>query len=94
MTDISNIWYLFLLAGAWYCGRIMRRREPDAGYALILTFCGTVALHMLVEQQNRYHYFALYLLAVLAGIGFRTLIRKAGGRTAGTKKAAPAIENQ
>lgn len=75
MTDISDIWYIFLLLGAWYCGRIMRRREPDAGYALILTFCGTVALHLLVEQQNRYHYYALYLLAVLAGVGFHLLVR-------------------
>ena len=44
------------------------RRKPDVFYACLLLFCGTVALHLLVENQNRYHYHAIPLLCVMLGV--------------------------
>lgn len=68
MMDVSNLYYLFLLFGALVAGCIQLRRRPDAGYACVLLFCGTVVLHLLVESQNRYHYHALPLLCILCGV--------------------------
>jgi hypothetical protein len=47
------------------------RKDNEASLFAIF-FIGTIALFLLVEMQNRYHYFALQSLAILAagGIGF------------------------
>ena len=67
MTAVSNFYYLFLLLGAFVFGCITIHSEPEPGWTLILLFCGTVVMHLLVESQNRYHYHALPLLCILSG---------------------------
>lgn len=68
MMDVSDLYYLLMLLAAAVYGVMSFRRGPDAAYACLLLFCGTVALHLLVENQNRYHYHALPLLAVMSGL--------------------------
>ena len=77
MYDISDMFYLLLLLCAVQSLLSRFRGKPDAGYAIVLLLCGTIALHMIVETQNRYHYYALYLLAAIGGDGLRTIILKA-----------------
>ena len=67
MMDVSDLYYLWLLLGAGVLGVLLFRRRPDTLYACVLLFCGTVALHLFVENQNRYHYHAIPLLALFSG---------------------------
>ncbi len=67
MMDVSDMVYLLLVFGAGIYGFVMLRLRPDALYSCVLLYLGTVALHLLVENQNRYHYHALPVLAILAG---------------------------
>ena len=66
--DFSTMYYMFVLLIVGIGGLILFKRKPDAVYAVILFFCGTVALHLLVENQNRYHYHTLSLLIIVAGV--------------------------
>ena len=68
MMDVSDLYYLTLLLGSLIFGISCFRRGPDAAYACLLLFCGTVALHLAVENQNRYHYHALPLLCIMSGV--------------------------
>ncbi len=74
MMDVSNLYYVSLLFLSGLSAVFMLRRKPDAGYACVLLFCGTAALHLLVENQNRYHYHALFILAILSGLSVRYLM--------------------
>lgn len=67
MMDVSDLYYLLLLSGSAVFGVLMFRRKPGVLYACVLLFCGTVVLHLLVENQNRYHYHALPLLVLFTG---------------------------
>ena len=73
------MWYLetnslLLLLGAGIFGVLMLRRRPDALYACLLLFCATVALHLLVENQNRYHYHAMPLLCLFSGASVKWVL--------------------
>jgi len=74
MMDVSDLYYIFLLLGAGVFGCLMFRRKPDPVYACMLLFCGTIALHLFVENQNRYHYHLLPLLCLLFGVGVSSLV--------------------
>lgn len=78
MMDISDLYYLGLLLCAGICGCFMLRRKPDVLYACLLLFCATAALHLLVENQNRYHYHALPLLCLFSGAAVRWLLAAVG----------------
>lgn len=67
MMDLSDLVYLLMLLEAGIYGFVMFRLRPDALYSCILLVLGTVALHLFVENQNRYHYHALPFFAILAG---------------------------
>jgi hypothetical protein len=68
MMDLSDLYYLVMLALAGILGIYLWRKKPNASYALVLLFLGTVALHLLVENQNRYHYHILPVFAIFAGM--------------------------
>ena len=78
MMDISDLYYLGLLLCAGICGFFMLRRKPDILYACLLLFCATVALHLFVENQNRYHYHALPLLCLFSGAAVKWLAAAVG----------------
>lgn len=65
--DISNLFYLLIVALAGIGGVFLWKKGIDYEYVFILIFVGTVGMHLLVENQNRYHYHALFMFALLAG---------------------------
>lgn len=73
MMDVSDLYYLVMLALAGVLGIYFWRKKPDASYSLVLLFLGTVALHLLVENQNRYHYHILPVFAIFAGMAVSSI---------------------
>ncbi len=65
--DIGNLFYLLCVAFAGIAGIFLWRKGNDVEYAFVLIFVGTVGMHLFVESQNRYHYHALFMFALLAG---------------------------
>ncbi len=71
LADLNNVFYLFVVFLS-AIGVIFLLRKDNEASLFAIFFIGTIALFLLVEMQNRYHYFALQSLAILAagGIGF------------------------
>jgi hypothetical protein len=71
LADLNNVFYLFVVFLS-AIGVIFLLRKDNEASLFAIFFVGTIALFLLVEMQNRYHYFALQSLAILAagGIGF------------------------
>lgn len=67
----GNLFYLLVISLAAIEGIYLWQRGPGIAYPFLLMVLGTVALHLLVENQNRYHFHALYMLAMLAALGVR-----------------------
>lgn len=65
--DWCNLFYLVCVAFAGIAGIFLWKKGNDMEYVFILIFVGTVGMHLFVESQNRYHYHALYMLALLSG---------------------------
>ena len=65
--DRGNLYYLVCLTFAGIAGLFLWRKGNDIEYVFILIFVGTVGMHLFVESQNRYHYHALFMFALLAG---------------------------
>ena len=65
--DWGNLYYLLCLAFAGIAGIFLWKKGNDVEYVFILIFVGTVGMHLFVESQNRYHFHALYMFALLAG---------------------------
>ena len=74
MMDISDLYFMFLLLGAGVFGCLMIKRHPDPLYACVLLICGTLGLHLFVENQNRYHYHILPILGLLFGASVSSLV--------------------
>lgn len=73
--DWGNLYYLVCIALAGICGIFLWRKGNDIEYVFILIFVGTVGMHMFVEIQNRYHYHALFMFALLAGCTVQNIYR-------------------
>lgn len=67
VRDISNLFYLTLVALAGVEGIFLWKRGNDITFPFILIFVGTAGMHLFVESQNRYHYHALFMFVLLAG---------------------------
>ena len=78
MMDISDLVYLLMLLEAGIFGFVMFRLRPDALYSCVLLVLGTAALHLFVENQNRYHYHTLPFLAILAGAAGAAMSERVG----------------
>lgn len=65
--DVGNLYYLIVMAFAGIGGLFLWKKGMDYEYPFTLIFLGTVAMHLLVENQNRYHYHALFMIAIMAG---------------------------
>lgn len=63
----GNLFYLVCVAFAGIAGIFLWRKGNDIEYIFVLIFVGTVGMHLFVESQNRYHYHALFMFALLAG---------------------------
>lgn len=80
LMDFNNGYYLVVLFFAALWGLYMWRKKFDWTMPLILMFLGTIALHLLVENQNRYHYHILPVFAILAAMAAVALYRDLAGR--------------
>lgn len=70
---IGNIFYLLVVAFAAIEGVFLWKHGAGLAYPFVLMYLGTAAMHLLVESQNRYHFHALYMLAILAAFGVRDI---------------------
>lgn len=73
LQDFNNIWYLVVVFFAGLGGIYLIKSRGSWSYLLVLLFCGTVAMHLLVENQNRYHFHCLYVFAILAAQGLHLM---------------------
>lgn len=69
----NNIWYLSIVALSALAGLYLLRERGSWSDLLILFFCGTVVLYLLVENQNRGHFHCLYVFAILAAVGLHEM---------------------
>jgi uncharacterized membrane protein YhaH (DUF805 family) len=68
-TKITNYFYLFSVFFLAVLGiQLFRRKDTGPEQALILLFIGTVILHLILETQNRYHYFILPIFMILTAM--------------------------
>lgn len=71
--------YFYLLAvffTAVFGFTLFRRKKTGPVQALVLLFIGTVALHMILECQNRYHYFILPVFMIFASMAISDIYRR------------------
>lgn len=73
IQDYNNIWYLSIVFLAGIAGIYLIKGRGNWCYIFVLLFCGTVAIHLLVENQNRYHFHCLYAFAILAAVGLHEM---------------------
>lgn len=73
VRDVNDILYIitvfFALIGLIY----IWRGKANLASLLSLVYLGTVAMHLLVESQNRYHYFVLQIFMILAAMAVQFL---------------------
>lgn len=74
MMDVSDLYYLVMLVFAGIAGILAWFRKPDASYSFMLLLLATAAMHLFVENQNRYHFHGLTLLAIFAGMAVSGLL--------------------
>lgn len=75
-TQWNNFFYLFsILFSSVFGIQMLKKKDPGPEHALILLFVGTVILHMVLECQNRYHYFILPVFMILASMGIVGIYR-------------------
>lgn len=67
IRDFSNLYYLLAVAFAAIGGIFLWKKGNSLLYPFCLVFVGTVGMHLFVENQNRYHYHALFMFALMAG---------------------------
>ena len=75
LMTVSDFYYLIFVFLSGAAGLFCYFKKVDFSYSLILLADGTTALHMMLENQNRYHYFLLPVFAILASIAFAECIR-------------------
>ncbi len=66
MRNINNYYYMVIVAFSALGVVMLIRRSGSWNYIPVTIFLGTVAMHLLVENQNRYHFHAIYLFVLLA----------------------------
>jgi hypothetical protein len=69
----NDLWYLACVFFAGVEGVYLFKKRGNWAYLFVYLFLGTVAMHLLVENQNRYHFHVLYLFAILAAAGLHDL---------------------
>ncbi len=79
INQFSNVNDYFYLLGVFFSSlfgfSLFKRKNIGPEQGLILLFIGTVILHMLLESQNRYHYFILPVFMILASMGISQIYR-------------------
>lgn len=76
MRDVNNLYYMTAVALSALGAVFLIRRRGTWAYVPVTVFLGTVAMHLLVENQNRYHFHALYLFVLLSAVALHVLYEK------------------
>ena len=71
IRDTNNIIYIITIFFGLMSLVYIYKGKGTYVYVLVLVYLGTVAMHLLVESQNRYHFFVLEVFMVLAGTGIQ-----------------------
>lgn len=75
-SDWNDYFYLLsVFFSAVFGFGFLKRNDAGPVKALMLLFVGTVMLHMILESQNRYHYFLLPVFMILASMGITQIYR-------------------
>jgi hypothetical protein len=77
----NDIYLLCLFLSAVYGFILLRRKDSGNAQILILLFIGTVILHMILESQNRYHYYILPVFMILSSLGIIEIYRDIRSRS-------------
>lgn len=74
LSDMNNVYYLLVvfLSGV---GVYFLLRKDNNTQIFSVFFIGAIVLHMLVEMQNRYHYYLLQNFTILASAGVGLLLQ-------------------
>ena len=73
-NDVVYVIFIFLgLIALIY----MWKKDGNWSVLLVLLYLGTVAMHLMVETQNRYHYFVIQAFIILAGMGLQFIFNDA-----------------
>lgn len=99
VRDYNNYYYMILISFSAIAVFALWHRRGTWLYVPMTLFLGTVAMHLLVENQNRYHFHALYLFAILGAAAFHILYEECGdyivsGEKNRTKKKQQKQEEQ
>lgn len=78
--DWNDIIYIIFVFMSLIALIYMWKKEGNWSVLLVLLYLGTVAMHLMVETQNRYHYFVIQVFIVLAGMGFQFIFNDAKGQ--------------
>lgn len=73
-ADINNVYYLFVVFLSMIGVCFLFRRDNNA-LVFAVFFVGAVMLHLIVEMQNRYHYYLLQNFSILAAVGLGLLFQ-------------------
>ncbi|MEI6101031.1 MAG: glycosyltransferase family 39 protein [Eubacteriales bacterium] len=77
-SQLNNLFYLLSIFFSAVLGfQLFRRKKSGPVQAMVLLFVGTVALHMVLESQNRYHYFMLPVFMILSSMAIANIYRNA-----------------
>lgn len=68
LRDVNNILYMIVIFLALISLIYLWKTKGSFAYVLVLVYLGTVAMHLFVESQNRYHYFILQIFMILASM--------------------------
>lgn len=77
MRDYNNIVYAVTVFFAIMGLIFMYKGKGNYNYIFVLLYLGTVAMHLMVESQNRYHYYVLQVFMLIAGYGIQSLFNDA-----------------
>jgi len=65
----NNIIYAIVIFFSIIALIYLLQRDGSGAYVLLLVYLGTAAAHLIVESQNRYHYFVLQIFMFFAALG-------------------------
>lgn len=74
---INSFYYLIFVAFTAVFGFFsLKKKYLTPAMALVLLLVGTAVLHMVLECQNRYHYFLLPVLVILSSLALKEIYSK------------------
>lgn len=77
IRDYNDILYIIVIFFGMVALIYLWKKPGSFVIIPVLLYLGTVAMHLLVESQNRYHYFVLQVFMLLGGLGIHYMFADA-----------------